>query len=74
MTACFKLMKALHSKEPHPTKASLCEPCVYFSKNLDKNQLPALADSTNGCGLGFIPGDNGCIEMRTDNCSTRKSK
>jgi len=24
------------------------------------------------CGLGFRPGDGGCTEMRTDNCSAKK--
>ncbi len=72
MTACFKLMKVLNSKEPHPQRASLCEPCVYFSKNIDKNEYRVPTGKIDECGLGFIPGDRGCTEMRTDNCSTRK--
>jgi hypothetical protein len=71
VTACFKLMKALQPEELHPTRTSLCEPCVYFSKNLDKAEYPAPEQQAR-CGLDFLPGDTDCAEMRTDNCSTRK--
>lgn len=72
MTACFKLMQALQPQQSS-AHTSLCEPCVYFSKNLDKNEYSVLMEKNNLCGLGFLPGDNSCTEMRTDNCSTRKS-
>jgi hypothetical protein len=49
-----------------------CSPCVYFSGNLDPAELPVVGESKERCGLGFLPGDTGCIEMRTDNCSARK--
>jgi len=74
LTACFKLMKALRPNEQHPTRTSRCEPCVYFSKNLDKAEYPELMEKQDHCGLGFLPGDSGCTEMRTDNCSARKYK
>jgi hypothetical protein len=63
-------MRALQPKEQRPADTSLCEPCVYFSKNLDKAEY--LMEEQDLCGLGFLRGDSGCIEMRTDNCSTRK--
>ena len=73
MTACFKLMRALHS--PSRLKDDThCDPCVYFSKNLDRTEYPLLMARENRCGLGFLPGDACCAEMRTDNCSTRKGK
>ncbi len=52
----------------------LCTSCVYFSKNLDNNDYPVLMKRQDDCGLGFLPGDAGCTEMRTDNCSMRKQK
>ncbi len=76
MTACFKLMKALQPNTKHPD-SSLCEPCVYFSRNLDPANLgpdAAGMKNQNDCGLGFTPGDAGCTEMRTNNCSARKGK
>ncbi|HUI67811.1 MAG TPA: hypothetical protein VL087_06345 [Nitrospirota bacterium] len=74
MTACFKLMKALQPKIMQQPEHSICEPCVYFSRNLDLTTLQSIAPSAqpDACGLGFIPGDDGCNEMRTSNCSTRK--
>jgi len=75
LTACFKLMRALQPKEEHPAGTSLCNPCVYFSKNLDPMKLqsdePVRHD---GCGLGFLSGDEGCNEMRTNNCSAGKKQ
>jgi hypothetical protein len=65
-------MKALQPNEQHPTGTSLCELCVYFSKNLDKAEYPDLMEKQDHCGLGFLPDDPDCREMRTDNCSTRK--
>jgi hypothetical protein len=72
LTACFKLMKTLQPGKKQQTGFP-CEPCVYFSRNLD----PSYAASTGGhsnysCGLDFNPGDDKCIEMRTNNCSARK--
>ncbi len=71
MTACFKLMKKLLPMEHDPTIISRCDPCVYFSKNLDKSEY-SVPEKRDHCGLGFLPGDNGCTAMRTDNCSARK--
>lgn len=65
-------MKALQPNEQHPASASLCSLCVYFSKNLDKTEYPAATEKQDGCGLGFFPEDDGCSEMRTENCSMRK--
>ena len=70
MTACFKLMKVLQQSRLDPE--ALCSPCVYFTRNLDKTEYPLLFENKDCCGLGFIPGDTSCREMRTDNCSTRK--
>jgi len=56
----------------HPD--TLCAPCVYFSRNLDAVEYPVLMQSADRCGLGFLPGDNGCTEMRTDNCSAKKNR
>jgi hypothetical protein len=71
MTACFKLMRTLEQRARlHP--ATLCTPCVYFSKNLDGAEFPVLMERPEQCGLGFRPCDPGCSEMRTDNCSTRR--
>ena len=74
MTACFKLLKALQPKTVQQPEHSICEPCVYFSRNLDFTELELGASPahTDACGLGFIPGDDGCNEMRTSNCSVRK--
>ncbi len=73
MTACFKLMRMLN-RQPGRNREGLCTPCVYFGKNLDPTEYPVLMEKTEQCGLGFLPGDGGCTEMRTDNCSTRKAK
>ena len=73
MTACFKLMRALQQPSRIDPRA-LCAACVYFSKNLDTAEYPLLMKSADHCGLGFLPNDAGCREMRTNNCSTRKSK
>ena len=72
MTACFKLMKALQP-DKQPGSCSLCEQCVYFSGNLDPSHFSSSKPSQNSCGLGFIPGDDKCNEMRTNNCSARKN-
>ncbi len=72
MTACFKLMKALRSGQQKQQPNSLCEPCVYFSKNLDSSYSSSNGSPQLLCGLDFIPGDDRCNEMRTTNCSMRK--
>ncbi len=76
MTACFKLMKTLQPKKRQQDD-SFCDICVYHSMNLDR----ALYEGTgvgdfpeDGCSLDFIPGDSRCVEMKTSNCSVRKSK
>jgi hypothetical protein len=51
---------------------ALCSPCVYFTRNLDTAEYPLLVEKKDVCGLGFIPGDTSCREMRTENCSMRK--
>ncbi len=56
---------------------TLCDSCVYHSMNLDPTLyegkgIAALPE--DGCSLDFIPGDNGCSEMRTNNCSARRGK
>ena len=71
LTACFKLMKVLH-QQPRFDPEALCPPCVYFSRNLDTTEYPVLMEKRDQCGLGFLPGDASCREMRTDNCSVRK--
>ncbi len=76
MSACFKLMKTLQPNKQQQ-EDSLCAICVYHSMNLDRSlyggtgigELPA-----DGCSLDFVPGDSRCEEMRTSNCSVRKSK
>jgi hypothetical protein len=69
LTACFKLVKALR-QNPQLNPEALCTPCVYFTKNLDKTEYPL--EKPDCCGLGFFPEDEGCNEMRTNNCSARK--
>jgi len=63
-------MKAL--QPTNDQKRSFCESCVYFSSNLD--QSFSLTNKLTGpfCGLEYTPGDDKCIEMRTNNCSARK--
>lgn len=73
MTACFKLVRTL-SQQSRLNSDIHCTSCVYFSKNLDPAEYPVLMQSVGRCGLGFLPGDGGCAEMRTDNCSARKSQ
>ena len=73
MTACFKLMRTLQQRSRLDPE-TFCAPCVYFSRNLDRTEYPVLMERPELCGLGFRPGDSGCTEMRTDNCSTRKGK
>ncbi len=73
LTACFKLMKVLQQKSRIDPEA-FCSPCVYFSRNLDTSEYPVLTEKRDQCGLGFIPGDAFCAEMRTDNCSARKKE
>ncbi len=71
MTACFRLMRFLDfAKRNHGEQH--CSPCVYFSRNLDAAEYPVIVESKEECGLGFLPGDGDCQEMRTDNCSVRK--
>lgn len=71
MTACFKLVRAFQ-QQSRLNPDTHCTSCVYFSKNLDKTEYPILMEKPAHCGLGFLPGDVGCTEMRTDNCSARK--
>jgi hypothetical protein len=66
-------MRTLH-RHSRLNPETHCAPCVYFSKNLDLALYPVLMDRDDRCGLGFLPGDSSCVEMRTDNCSTRKDK
>jgi len=71
VTACFKLARLMDSAmRKHGEQ--YCSPCVYFSRNLDSNEIPIHKEKGDFCGLGFKPGDTGCREMRTDRCSTRK--
>ena len=77
MTACFKLMKALHPHNQQQTGDPHCDTCVYHSLNLDRSlydDKEAGDNPESGCSLDFIPGDKGCNEMRTSNCSIRKSR
>jgi hypothetical protein len=64
-------MKVLQ-QQPRLDPEFLCSPCVYFTRNLDKAEYPLLIEKKDACGLGFIPGDASCREMRTENCSIRK--
>ena len=73
MTACFKLVKALQQQAGNNRKQH-CSPCVYFSKNLDKAASPIPREVAERCGLEFLPGDANCVDMRTDNCSSRRGK
>ena len=66
-------MRALHPSVSQDSVESLCEPCVYYSKNLDPSFFPPPAPR-HICGLGFAPGDDICTEMRTNNCGMRKKK
>jgi len=66
-------MRTLHPNISQDSVGSLCEPCVYYSKNLDPSFSPYSDTSRHACGMGFIPGDDTCTEMRTNNCSVRKS-
>jgi hypothetical protein len=59
-------------KPPRLDTDAHCAPCVYFSKNLDATEYPVLMEQRDRCGLGFLAGDAGCAEMRTDSCSVRK--
>jgi len=65
-------MRTLHPNISQDSVESLCEPCVYYSKNLDPSCSPLFALSRYGCGLDFTPGDDICTEMRTSNCGMRK--
>ena len=69
-------MRALQPGTQQPVNSSFCEPCVYFSRNLDPVKLESDVSSVrqDACGLDFLPGDGGCSEMRTNNCSARKGK
>ncbi len=62
----FETASRMHAEQ-------LCTSCVYFSKNLDPTEYSVLMESKKCCGIGFLPGDSGCTEMRTDNSSARKS-
>lgn len=74
MTPFSRLLNATQPDEQYKDEAALCAPCVYFSKNLDKVEYPPLPEGTDRCGLGSLPGDETCIELRTNNCSARKRK
>ena len=67
-------MRALQPNSHQDRVASLCAPCVYYSKNLDLSIVPSCEEAQTPCGLGFLPGDGGCTEMRTNNCGMRKKK
>jgi hypothetical protein len=64
-------MKALQP-DRQPDR-SLCEPCVYFSGNLDPSYSFVNGPLQHFCGLDFIPGDDKCVEMRTNDCSAKKN-
>jgi len=65
-------MKASRPDNHQEHDASLCAPCVYYSKNLDPSFSPSSDQTHHACGLGYLPGDDNCIEMRTNNCGIRK--
>jgi len=67
-------MSTLQPDDHQDRIAYLCAPCVYYSKNLDPSFFPSPDLSQPACGLGFIPGDDKCSEMRTNNCGMRKKK
>jgi hypothetical protein len=70
-------MKTLHPHKQQKTDDSFCTTCVYHSMNLDRSLYEGKGASElrqDGCSLDFIPGDKGCNEMRTSNCSARKNK
>jgi len=70
-------MKTLHPLTAQQTGDPHCDTCVYHSMNLDCSlyQDKGAGDPPeNGCSLDFIPGDKGCNEMRTSNCSIRKTR
>lgn len=70
-------MKTLHPRKQQQFDDPQCNTCVYHSLNLDRSLYEdrGTGDSPeDGCSLDFIPGDKGCNEMRTSNCSIRKSR
>lgn len=67
-------MKALQPDNHQEHSASLCSPCVYYSRNLDPSFSPSPEPSQHACGLGYLPGDDKCAAMRTNNCGLRKKK
>jgi len=70
-------MKALQPDKQQQTDYSFCTTCVYHSMNLDHAQYDGkkLGDlPDDGCSLDFIPGGGDCNEMKTSNCSIRKSR
>ncbi len=70
-------MKTLQPHQQQQTDNSFCTICVYHSMNLDHSLYngKGLADlPDDGCSLDFVPGDEGCSEMRTSNCSVRKMR
>jgi len=67
-------MRTLHPDGHQDRVDSLCAPCVYYSKNLDPSVVLSSDDTQVPCGLGFSPGDEGCAEMRTNNCGMRRKK
>jgi len=65
-------MRTLPQDNQQKGAASLCTPCVYYSKNLDPSFSPLPGADEHVCELGFKPGDDKCNEMRTSNCGLRK--
>ena len=57
---------------PEQQSGSLCDPCVYFTGNLDPSYSSTSMPSQHSCGLDFTRGDDKCNEMRTTNSSTKK--
>ena len=77
MTACFKLMKALQPNNRQRTDFYLCNACVYHSLNPDRTLYEGKGIGNlpdDGCSLDFVPGNEKCGEMRTSNCSVKKTK
>lgn len=68
MPSCGNSLRCVSGR----TTVSLCDACVYFSRNLDHAAYPVPMDGPEQCGIGFRPGDAGCAEMRSDNCSMRR--
>ncbi len=64
-----------NARQPLSERDVCCNTCVYHSLNLDRTMyegkgIAALPE--DGCSLDFVFGNDGCIEMRTNNCSMRR--